>query len=208
MSIIFIEHLKDNKIIGLWHITETLDTLKNKITLTALDELHYRKRATLAKKREWLASRILIQEMKKTLCRIDYDTYGKPFDLDGNVQLSISHSHAYCCVYIDSTDCVGIDIQKLKTPFQSGLDYFLNTTEMQWVDSENNALINLIWSIKETIFKFVGLYELNFKESITIPPVDLTQPVPVVCSIALADKTLKIPVDYRFFGDYVLTYTC
>lgn len=207
MSIIFIEHLKDNKIIGLWHITETLEELKSKISLFAQDEFYFTKKRTLNKKREWLASRILLQEMSNHPWKIAYDPFGKPLDLDQKFNLSISHSHAYSTALIDQTSCVGIDVQKMKIPFQTGHDYFLNAAEMKWIDPSNNELINLIWSAKETIYKFAGIFELNFKEAITILPFDLTQPDPIFCELRTPTEIKTISVAYRLFDEYVLTYT-
>jgi 4'-phosphopantetheinyl transferase len=207
MSIISIEHLKDRKIIGLWHISETLEILKSMIHLSEQDELHYNKRKTLSKKKQWLASRILLQQMYPNPCYITYDSFGKPFDSLHQFNLSISHSDAYCSVYIDPFSPVGVDVQKMKIPFRVGLDYFLNDSELKWIDPSNDLLINLIWSAKETIYKYAGIYALNFKEAINIVPFDLKNPNPIVCILKLPDQIQAISVSYRFFEDYVYTYT-
>ncbi|WP_439557018.1 4'-phosphopantetheinyl transferase family protein [Dyadobacter sp.] len=187
-------------------MTESWQELRN---LVNLPEKAFTQLETIAKdkrKQEWLACRMLIQELTSRPPVVHYDTNRKPHIPDSSYQLSMSHSGDFAAVYV-SDQSVGLDIQQMKPSISKGMDYFLNDEEQQWINAADNLLLHLIWSAKESAFKYAGDAELDLKKHITIKPFKSNQNGRFEVLLASKGTYLTLPVAYNTFEDYVLTWT-
>jgi 4'-phosphopantetheinyl transferase len=207
MGMVSIQKFDSDSFIGLWHITESLEELLLTADLTADEQLELEKKASTKKKKEWLACKNLIKLMSGNAMAIGNDLNGKPFDKTGQYHVSISHSAHYASVYLSSSGPVGTDIQILKSTISAGADFFLNEDELEWVDIENNELLHLIWSAKESAFKYAGQNDLNFKKDISINRFEGNQNDIIEVTISSRQTIVKIGIAYSFFDGYVLTRT-
>lgn len=207
MGIVSIQKFDNDSLLGLWHITESLEELLLNIELTPIDQVNLEKRISLRRKKEWLACKNLMRSINNHVVPVRYDLNGKPFDDEGKYQISMSHSGQYACVYLSPAGPVGADVQKLKPTITASADYFLNDEELHWADISNNALMHLLWSAKEAAFKFAGQNELNVKKDIVIKSFNSNQNEPIEVTIYSRKITEKIRIDYYFFDEYVLTWT-
>ncbi|MEO6287434.1 MAG: 4'-phosphopantetheinyl transferase superfamily protein [Dyadobacter sp.] len=138
---------------------------------------------------------------------IYYDENRKPHIQHSGQQLSMSHSGEYVSVYLHKTHAVGVDIQQMKPSISKGADYFLNDDEQRWADLDDNVLLHLIWSAKESIFKYAGDTDLNLKKHIITNSFNSNQNGTIQVSILKGNMTENILVQFETFEDYVLTWT-
>lgn len=207
MGLVYIKKVSDHAQLGLWQISESVDMLRQALTLTSEEETALENKRTERKKKEWLAARNLIHVMVPDNTGLHYDTYGKPFFHTSEVHLSISHSAEYAVVYMDSQKPVGIDIQKFKPDISKGIDFFMNQTELSYFDGKDNILLHIVWSAKEAVFKFLGDPDLNFKEDVTLLPFVRNQSGTIQVNILHYSQKQSILVVYEQFDDYILTRT-
>jgi len=207
MGISFIKNPSENSTLGIWHITESAEELFKKVVLSSTDSEILKTKRNDSRKKEWLACRNLAKALLQEDFAIQYDRNGKPFLESNSHQISMSHSGDYACVYLDKLNPVGVDIQKLKVSVKAGSAYFVNESEMEWVNCDNNKILHIIWSAKETVFKYFGNNDLDMKKDITVNPFKSNENgiIEVNNSNHLPIKTIL--VYYQFFDGYVLTYT-
>ena len=83
---------------GVWKIEESSDTLFSLLEngeeyLSQLEDIH-----TEHRRREWLASRVLLQTLLGRPARIAYHPNGAPYLLDSSLYISISHTKGYAAI--------------------------------------------------------------------------------------------------------------
>lgn len=207
MPICYIKRISDDSTLGLWHMSESWQELKDMLSLLDSELLALEDKKTDRRKQEWLACRILLQEMTQTLPVVMYDENRKPHLKDSNKQLSLSHSGDYASVYIHDSKPVGVDLQQMKPSIAKGADYFLNAAEQHWADLSDNASLHLIWCAKEAAFKYAGDPDLDLKKHIITNPFHSNQNGFIEVSIQKEHLNLSLKVQYDAFEDYLLVWT-
>jgi 4'-phosphopantetheinyl transferase len=207
MGISSIKSISEDSVLGLWHMTEPWQELKKSLDLPSRELVALEEKKTDRRKQEWLACRALLQHMTGAQPVIDYDSNRKPHLKDNSQQLSMSHSGEYVSVYLHKTHSVGVDIQQIKPSISKGADYFLNDNEQTWADLEDNLLLHLIWSAKESVFKYVADTNIDLKKHIITNSFNSNQNGTIQVSILKGSMTENILVQFETFEDYVLTWT-
>lgn len=207
MGIVSIQKFGNNSCLGLWNICEPLEELLQGVDLNQHDLFTLEKKISVRKKKEWLACKNLVRSMTSDVVAIDYDLNGRPFDMTGKYHVSMSHSGHYASAYLSESGPVGTDVQRLKPTISAGADFFLNKDELKWVDIEDNRLMHLVWSAKESAFKFAAQNDLNFKKDIVLNCFNSNQNEHIEVTIFRHQATEKIRTAYSFFEEYVLTWT-
>tara|TARA_R110002124_G_scaffold119772_1_gene277565 strand:- start:227 stop:856 length:630 start_codon:yes stop_codon:yes gene_type:complete len=207
MAIAFIKKIDTNRQIGCWEISESdSQSFKNTSDKSILSFIAHSD-PTEKRKREVIAVRLLLQQMTSSNETISYYPDGSPFLESHNFHLSISHSKDFAALYLSKYDRVGVDIQIIKSSVLKGLDFYINETEKRWVDISDKIQLNLIWSAKESIFKFYGDAHLDFKQNIKINPFETEQFGTLVAYIENTNQLLQVQVAYEIMENYVLTWT-
>ena len=92
----------------------------------------------------------------------------KPFLRDEQYHFSISHCGDYAAVIVSSNERVGIDIEMITPRVEKIKHKFLNPDELAFVHSHETHqqinLLTLLWSAKETMFKWWGRGDVDFSE--------------------------------------------
>ena len=207
MGIVSIKTISPVSKLGLWRIAEPWADLLGMLELPASELDAFGAILKEKRKQEWLACRALLKEMLGRYGVIGYDAERKPHLAGSNIEISMSHSGEYVCVYLREGPPVGIDIQQMKPSISKGAFYFLNDTELQWADLENNVQMHLIWSAKESIFKYAGDASIDLKKHITINPFSGNQNGRFEVNLQKANTRETVLVRFDSFEDYVLTWT-
>ncbi|TDE11387.1 4'-phosphopantetheinyl transferase family protein [Dyadobacter psychrotolerans] len=207
MSTAYIKTPTENSILGLWHINESVQELLASLRLSENERHTFESKKNDARKKEWLACRNLLKAMTAGDLEIKYDSNGRPYFDDKVFEISISHSAEYACVYLNNKKPVGVDIQKIKPAISTGSDFFLSQEENKWVDKEDNLMLHIIWSGKESAFKYCGIMDLDLKKDIHISNFTRNQIGIIEVTILNYDLKDKILINYECFDDYVLTRT-
>lgn len=195
---------KDAKI-GIWKLSEEVHELEKIILNNLSDEekIKYTSFKSVQRKKEWLATRILLKQIKESPFHtiISYNEACKPYTKFENI--SISHSRDYVVIIISNTENVSIDVEKISSkPFKIK-HKFLSEEEQKYFDVQKPEIATLLWSAKETVYKYHSKKQLAFIDKITILETKV-QETGVLNTILLNSKLLKI--NYLFEENNVLTY--
>ena len=183
---------KNNNIILVWRISESLEELVKLCDNTDSSHLKNKKR-----KKEFLACRILLSCFNKNL-RISYSKNGSP-NLNNHQHVSISHSGDLACIIISEKE-IGVDIEKISDKTLKIKEKFINSHHLRLHKEEST----IIWCIKEAVFKFHKIGNLDFKKDIIVP--EFTAKDKGEMNINFKKNILK---SYYFkIGDYYLSYVC
>jgi 4'-phosphopantetheinyl transferase len=154
---------------AVWKITESVDELRNLLWMFPHEEFKFERRT-----RQWLSSRLVLQEVLKD--KIPHQPLtilkhpnGRPF-IDGlGWNFSMSHSGNYAAVLVSKTSPVGIDIEEISERIKKIARKFINDYEWQFLVGENDLhTMYLLWSAKEAIFKWFGDGQVDFKKHMQV----------------------------------------
>ena len=189
---LLIKKEENNKTILGWEISEPLENLISLTSNTDCSHLKNDKR-----KKEFLACRILLNIYNKDL-KISYSKNGSP-NLNNHQYISISHSDDLVCIII-SDKKVGMDIELISDKSLRLKEKFINSHHTKL----NKEKSTLIWCIKEAVFKFHEIGNVDFIKDISVPEFILKDSGEM--DISFKNNTLK---SYYFkVGNSYLAYVC
>ncbi len=171
MPVFFQQQINENTRLGVWKIEETEEFFKGTVPQHG-DVTHQHKRF------QHLAGRFLLQflfpDFPNHLIQIA-DTR-KPYLPEEEYQFSISHCGDYAAAIVSTIHRVGIDIEMPVPKIQKIAGKFLREEEFSIFNIQrsmfNNpfpasySLLTVLWSAKESIFKWYGDGGVNFRQHI------------------------------------------
>ena len=193
--------------LAVWHIVENVDFFKNKHLIPSYIN-------NPNKKLEFAASRFLINYLTPLFnwSLVSLNLNKKPVYSNDDYFFSISHSYAMAAVIISTKKKVGIDIQQIACNKLDNLKHkFLHTQEIEFLKSVNLKdmphLLTLSWCIKESIFKYMGVKNLSFKNQIFINWNEFkNESNSVNAQVHLDNKIHQCTIEYIQIENYFLTY--
>lgn len=202
MPIFFQHRINESTRLGIWKIEESEDFFKGNVPQHR-DVTHPHKRL------QHLAGRFLLQflfpDFPYQLIQIA-DTR-KPYLPGEQYHFSISHCGDYAAAIVSRQDRVGIDIEIPVPKITRIRDKFLSTEEKNtWSVDDSGAdivAITLLWSCKESVFKWYGEGGVDFSEQIQLRQQDHAMKT-VDCFFTKSQSTLKI--HYHLFDHLVLAW--
>ncbi len=204
-----IEQIKPSRLVGIWHITETLDQLLQLISLSDNQHKEMSLYKVDKKKLEWLSGRILIKllaaQFDINFEGIVKDEHGKPSLINSKCEISLSHSYPYVAAIIDKTQDVGIDIEQPKEKLNKIAHRFLAKSELEFIKNDTIMLCKA-WCAKETLYKIYGKRGLIFSENLLLETYDHAPTGTITGNIIVNGSTKKHNLEFRVTEDYVLTY--
>jgi 4'-phosphopantetheinyl transferase EntD len=164
---------ENNFRLALWKLTEPLDFFEEKAHLSQNDILLYTKITNEYRKKEWLAVRILLNEVLGFWPTITYMETGKPILNNHSRHLSISHSKEMVGILVCTSPFAGIDIEKTTRNIDHILPRFLSKEEMKNVETSTDSNSKIIhWCAKEAIFKSINEPNIEFSSRIKIEKIN------------------------------------
>ncbi len=155
---------------GIWEIEETeallFGLIENFYTLDDLKHIHNRQ-----KRLQWLAARVLVQQLCNQL-QIDFygtykDEFNKVFLKNSPFEISISHTNRYAAVAIQKTKNVGIDLEEISDKPARIAPRFMSPQELDNCDKTNENY-TFYWAAKEAVYKCYGKKNITFNTQIEI----------------------------------------
>ncbi len=210
MPIVYRKNIDEQTSLAVWKIEETEEQLVAGLQLKqheldVIASLSNGKRAL-----HWLSTRVLLRTMLNTADYIDcqMDDHGKPYLVNSETQISLSHSYDYAAVIISKDKKVGVDIELIKHKIKSIKHKFLSDVELaQKQIGDNTCGLYVSWCAKEAIFKWNGRKGLEFKQHIHIKPFKLKDEGVLQAVVELPEGTRSLDVSYFKTGDgYMLGY--
>ncbi len=207
MPILFHEPILPPGEWGLWHITESEAVLRQRIHLHAQEKQQLDRIRGAARRREFLAARLLLHTMsgRKERAELVKDDDGKPHLEDSLFYVSISHTVGYSAAIAHPRTC-GIDVQRIVPRIRMLAPRFVGPEENARLD-DRYALVqlHLLWAAKEALYKAYGRRQLDFRAQLVV---DLSDYTPgsgsAHGSIRLEQRVLSFHLEYREYPGYVL----
>jgi phosphopantetheinyl transferase len=202
MPIFFQHRISETTRLGIWKIEESEDFFKGNVPQHR-DVTHPHKRL------QHLAGRFLLQflfpDFPYQLIQIA-DTR-KPYLPGEQYHFSISHCGDYAAAIVSEQSRVGIDIEIPVEKIIRIRDKFLSTDEKRkWSVGGSHPdarTITLLWSCKESVFKWYGDGGVDFSEQIQLKKQDQGKEI-VDCFFTKNQSSLS--VHYSLFDHLVLAW--
>ncbi|WP_102406417.1 4'-phosphopantetheinyl transferase family protein [Parabacteroides bouchesdurhonensis] len=197
-----------NPLRGIWLMSESSDEL-----LSMLDNvidyqpfLHTIK--TEHRRKEWLASRVLLKELLGQEVRVEYYPDGAPFLPDIPLHISISHTNNYAVVLLQESPAAGIDIEYKSDRVRKIRSRFMNPEEEINIDTahETNHLL-IYWCAKETLFKMIGQDNVDFCQHLHVKPFPYSESGVFTVQETRTQERTSFQLGYLVTPDFILTWS-
>lgn len=210
MPVVFNKNIDDDTILAVWKIEESEEELVSGLQLKQ-HELDFISSLNNGKRLlHWLSTRLLLRTMLNTSDYIDcrMDEHGKPYLVDLDYHISLSHSYDYAAVIIGKKRKVGVDIELIKHKIKGIRHKFLSDVELaQKQIGDNINGLYVCWCAKEAIYKWNGRKGLEFKQDMHIKPFKLKDEGQLNALVDLPGGTTELTVQYFKTKDgYMLGY--
>ncbi len=195
--------------IAIWDLNDSLEELFQQSSLSDSEQERFNTFTAERRKKEFLATRILLDKLLKSKDEIIYpDISGKPGLKHSNKNISISHSVDFATLII-SDKKVGIDIEQTTRNIDRVASRFLHPTEKDFIQKQENQQNTkvLFWCGKEAIFKCTELQGIEFNKEIIIHPFELnTTEGEFKATLYKNNQHFAYLLKYRFFKNNVIVY--
>ena len=146
----------------------------------------------------------LLGQLNVNYTNLRYNHNNKPFLQNDDRHLSISHSHNYLAIIINTKHQTGIDIELIRLKILNIKHKFCNQNELNYANN-NIEMLTCIWSAKETVYKINGVKGVSFSEQIKVNPFSINQPT-ILASVLLNNNWLTFNLALQKIENYYLTY--
>lgn len=206
MPLVYQHTINSSTKAGLWRIEESEDFFLEKVPLKR-DVSHPHKRL------QHLAGRYLLPILFNDfpLEEILIADTRKPFLADEKYHFSISHCGDYAAAIVSSTQRVGVDIEKSTEKILRISHKFLTEKEKMLLDEQMSTqqllqLTSLLWSTKESMFKWFGDGGVDFRQHMHIEHIEGNdEEGKLICSFRKYEP-LPLTVHYRFLHELVMSW--
>lgn len=203
MPKIWHKYIKINSLSGLWKISESIEELES--------QLYFIKPETFinpGRSRQWLASRILLQDLLQELgllsdCKLLKLPSGKPILSIPGMHISISHAGDYAAVAL-SSEPIGVDVEKIGVRIERIRHKFMNDADItQMAHEKDLEWMHTVWSAKEAMFKYHPEGSIDFKEDLHLEKVSEGM---LHAEIRKGDEHHSLQVPFEFFENYIIAW--
>ena len=170
MPLILRENIENGEI-GLWKISEEIEELLLLAKLSLPDTITYAEISAQHRKKEWLATRALLNQLISEPHLIKYHSDGRPYLENATLNISISHSAGYVTILLHEFFIPGIDIELISRQVGRVASRFLSPDELtacNAITELSNHRMLMHWCAKEAIFKMIPLSDIEFSTDILI----------------------------------------
>jgi len=195
---VFYQHQIDGDTrIGIWKIEETEEFFKNNVPA-------HREVTHPHKRLQHLAGRFLLQylfpDFPYELIQIA-DT-NKPYLADEKYHFSISHCGDWAAAIVSRNKRVGVDVEIPVDKILRIKEKFLSEDELR-LTTPDSRLTTLLWSAKESVYKWYGKGAVDFRQDIQLSQPDEHQET-INCFFRKTEVDLTI--HYRQFDHVTLAW--
>ncbi len=194
--------------IGIWKIEETTEEMWSLLQHKEWYQPEFSRIKAEQRRKEWLATRLLLKEMLGHEAIIHHRPNGAPFLSETEMkQLSISHTKDFVAIMLsDKTKAAGIDIEYRSDRIRKVRSRFLNAEE-QFIDPTHETEHLLIcWCAKETLYKTINRQEVDFCRHLHIQPFAYTEQGRLIAFETCSESSQHVVLQFRVEKDFVITW--
>jgi len=164
---VFHKKITEKTLIYVWKITSLLNKLHSNKSLSTIELNQVSNIKSEKRQIEFLATRIALKNLFDDKLELKHHESGRPFIKEAK-HISISHSNNYIAIAYGE-DNIGIDIEKPQDKMLKLMTRILSKMEIKQFQ-QKPTLENAckMWSTKESVIKYIGNKNLNFKDDIII----------------------------------------
>lgn len=207
MPLVYQQNINATTKIAVWHITEPENFFLSVVPVQR-EIKHWHKRL------QHLAGRLLLKEMYPgfPVDLIQIADTKKPFLENEPFHFSISHCGDYAGAMVSKTHRVGVDVELLNDKIEQIQHKFTSDEELEKICKaccgQNSTFkiqhLTLCWSIKESVFKWWGRGQVDFKKDIKLQSITgLPEQGTVQC---IFRNEFELDIHYLFFNNNFLTW--
>jgi phosphopantetheinyl transferase len=203
MPLVYQQNINETASLCVWQITEEesffLEEVKAQYPIS-----------NAVKRLQHLAGRYLLK-----YCIPDFPFHeviggsgSKPYLASRQYQFSVSHSGDYVSVLIGTSFQTGLDLEiksnkplGIRTKFLSEEEFFLKEKSLLSVED----FCTICWTVKETIFKWYGRGEVDFKQHIQIRSISF-EGEKFIVGVFFTKLNMELNVAGLVFENYVLSW--
>jgi phosphopantetheinyl transferase len=126
------------------------------------------------RKKQFYWERYIVKAILGPGIEINYNESGKPFLLNSNQHISITHTPAFVAVAIGNEN-MGIDIEEPRPSLEKVKTRFLSTSEIARFNLTELKNLSFLWNLKEASLKFLGDATLDYQNQIEIISCDFKE---------------------------------
>jgi phosphopantetheinyl transferase len=199
------QHINSTTRLGVWKIAEDEAFYTAKVPLNR-DITHPHKRL------QHLAGRYLLPYLFPQFPNkeIEIADTRKPFLPGEQFHFSISHCSTYAAAIVSSTARVGVDVEVITPRVERIKSKFLHANELRFVNSQPRsqqvAVLSVLWSAKEAMYKWYGLGEVDFSEVMRTLPFQLKPEGQIEAAFIKADFERKLTLNYKILEGLSLVW--
>lgn len=190
---------------AIWRVDETAEVLRSMLTSSIFpydEELAGLKAES--RKLEYLAVRVLLSVLCKQEKQIMHLPSGKPYLVDGSFHITISHTRGYVAVGLHPHQEVGIDIEYMSERVCKVVKHFMYPEEFN--EATDTAYLLIHWSAKETMYKMLGVENVDFLKQLRVYPFQL-QPEGVCEGQEFrTSRMIRFDLHYEVCSDFICTW--
>lgn len=193
---------------GVWKMEESSDILLSLLEERQACLLELAGKRTEVRKQEWLAVRVLLQQMLGRPVSVAYHPNGAPYLPSESLFISISHTKGYVAVRLQEHPAAGIDIEHRSDRVLKIRSRFMNPAEEVGIDRTHEAEHLLVhWCAKETLFKMIGQEQVDFCKHLHICPFEFAPQGTFTVYETRTDTCERYTLGYQIYADFVLVWS-
>ena len=206
MPLIYQHSINSNTRIGLWQMEEP-ESFFATAHLQAPPALHPQRRL------QYLSARHLLTQLYADfpVHLIEVSPAGKPFLPCGTYDFSMTHAADYAASIVSADQRVGIDAEIASPRIFKVQHKFMHADELELLHTMHamlpqQTLLTLCWSVKEALFKWYGLGQVNFQEHLRITQIEGNAQEGSVSAFVAKEGGVALTLSYRLFDSLVMCW--
>ncbi|MFY7963587.1 MAG: 4'-phosphopantetheinyl transferase family protein [Chitinophagaceae bacterium] len=202
MPLFYQQHINQNTKLAIWKIEENEDFFAGTIPLQR-EISHPHKRL------QHFAGRYLLRYLFPDFpySEILIADTRKPYLPNENYHFSISHCGDYAAAIVSKDERVGIDIEIPSSKIERIAHKFIGIEQLNINTNILLQQLTVIWSAKETMFKWYGLGKVDFKTMLEANIINVENFGNFEASIKTSINQKLLIINYHFLNPIYLTFT-
>ena len=201
-------HINESCQLALWKISEELDDLLEDVSLINEEQDKIDGFGSLARKKEYVITRVLLKKLLGEGVFIKNNVHGKPSLINSNFDISISHSKNYVGVMVGRDHDLALDIEYLSDRVFRIAKKFLSQDELTSISESDKQLhIYQHWCAKECLIKLYGKKDVLLIDELKIHPFLSSQSM-FSGEVSRVDFSKKYDFQYETFDSYLMVWCC